>query len=473
MDGDVAPIHIPARNIDGGWSIDGLFDLATGIVLYVPVIFRASAIALLFLCGWGINIRVFERAHIPFRAVLGFQRDDAHASGVFGAARQLTLVLCACFLVHEAFVRRDNEVGMAAAQVTFWVVLVSLCTFSKQPAYVRLRSFLAARMRTFIAMREVHFVDVLMADVLTSMSKLLVDMRVVLCTFLGLFVSNVGGACMQGAVGPLLASLPFAVRSVQCIVAYRASDSKHNLVNLGKYLSAFPVIWVSALRHQSAPIEGIGLDQHDRTLQIAWLYAVTINSMYSFIWDVTMDWGLCRDSRSPHPLLRRELRFGAVWYYLAIVGDLGLRLCWSLKLSSHLQRHATGQAFVFLFEVLEVVRRISWIFLRVEWECLQKGVPMGGNISTSLGVAAAGAAHGGGGSGSSSSGSGGGRNGINININTGVKGDYFVYGDGAGGSAGSDAVSSVVTDAFASSGGGITGERDKTLTLSAPTLPGP
>lgn len=66
-------------------------------------------------------------------------------------------------------------------------------------------------------------------------------------------------------------------------------------------------------------------------------------------------------------------RYGnPLFYYCAIIMDLALRLCWSLKLSSHLQRHATGQAFVFLFEILEVFRRFVWNFFRVEWECVKE-----------------------------------------------------------------------------------------------------
>jgi 5-methylcytosine-specific restriction endonuclease McrBC regulatory subunit McrC len=66
-------------------------------------------------------------------------------------------------------------------------------------------------------------------------------------------------------------------------------------------------------------------------------------------------------------------RYGSpLYYYAAIFMDFALRLCWSLKLSSHLQRHASGQAWVFLFEVLEVFRRFVWNFFRVEWECVNQ-----------------------------------------------------------------------------------------------------
>ena len=149
--------------------------------------------------------------------------------------------------------------------------------------------------------------------------------------------------CMHSVVGPTLASLPYFVRAVQCYRAYLSTGSSHHLVNLGKYLSSFPVIWTSALKHQLAPMEGVKLDKHDQYLQLLWLYTVTINTLYSFLWDVLMDWGLCRSPRARHVLLRDDLLFQRPWvYYGAIVNDLALRLCWSLKLSSHLQQHASG-----------------------------------------------------------------------------------------------------------------------------------
>ena len=66
----------------------------------------------------------------------------------------------------------------------------------------------------------------------------------------------------------MLASLPYAIRAVQCYTSYRESGSSHHLINLGKYLSSFPVIWTSALKHQLAPVEGVTLDRHDQHLQV-------------------------------------------------------------------------------------------------------------------------------------------------------------------------------------------------------------
>lgn len=158
--------------------------------------------------------------------------------------------------------------------------------------------------------------------------------------------------CLHGVVGPSLASLPYLIRAVQCYRTYIETSRPHHLVNLGKYLSSFPVIWTSALKHQLAPVEGVLLDRHDQYLQVLWLYTVTINTLYSYLWDVLMDWGLCRSPNAKHVLLRDDLIFRhPVLYYAAMIADLALRLCWSLKLSSHLQQHASGSELILCHHV--------------------------------------------------------------------------------------------------------------------------
>lgn len=160
------------------------------------------------------------------------------------------------------------------------------------------------------------------------------------------------------------------------------------------------------------------------------LLAVAVNSGYSFWWDVTNDWGLTllqsvsRNARSSSPP-RTPLRFqktdfstspsplsgedeegssttlrGAsphesrptpqyprglrpillfndpIVYYIAISLNLVLRLTWSLKLSSHLHSMADLESGVFLMEALELIRRWVWVFFRIEWEAVKKGVSM-------------------------------------------------------------------------------------------------
>lgn len=180
------------------------------------------------------------------------------------------------------------------------------------------------------------------------------------------------------------------------------------------------------------------------------MLAVLINSLYSFWWDITNDWGLSllvpsgwrsstslqssyqliprhppsssslsnsrstastepslhtrsRSTLSPtpppsnslhpprpsrhtrafstaqspntsYPFLRPILLLpDPTIYYLAIALDLLLRFTWSLKLSPHLHEIGELEEGVFGMELLEVLRRWGWVYLRIEWEAVRKG----------------------------------------------------------------------------------------------------
>lgn len=55
-------------------------------------------------------------------------------------------------------------------------------------------------------------------------------------------------------------------------------------------------------------------------------------------------------------------------YYTAIGIDLLLRCTWSFKLSPHLDHFNDHEGGIFLMEIMEVLRRWMWIFLRIETE---------------------------------------------------------------------------------------------------------
>jgi hypothetical protein len=101
--------------------------------------------------------------------------------------------------------------------------------------------------------------------------------------------------------------LPYVLRFRQCLHEFYQSNysSPRPLANSLKYLSAFPVILLSAAQkivvHEIAQQKGITIEElgqtHDRwfgehPLFRLWLLAVVVNSMFSFYWDVAMDWGL-------------------------------------------------------------------------------------------------------------------------------------------------------------------------------------
>ena len=170
------------------------------------------------------------------------------------------------------------------------------------------------------------------------------------------------------------------------------------------------------------------------------LIAALVNSLYSFWWDVTNDWGFdllqftpktkqrLRSSSLPRPLvlpamhhrqesvtsprnsltspvsssrpsqrahpvgvhpygLRSRLLYPLPIYPIALFINLILRLTWSIKLSSHLHARAQseGSLFIFWVEVAEIVRRWLWVFIRVEWEIVKRTQEDGGHTEVTSG----------------------------------------------------------------------------------------
>lgn len=101
---------------------------------------------------------------------------------------------------------------------------------------------------------------------------------------------------------------------------------------------------------------------------------VIVNSLYSFWWDVVMDWNLTilTNPSAPGPKLwglRKTIHFSSPQlYYTAIFLDFILRMTWSVKLSPHLHHVNELEGGIFFMETLEVIRRWIWIFFRFEAE---------------------------------------------------------------------------------------------------------
>ncbi|GAA5939938.1 hypothetical protein JCM3775_007154 [Rhodotorula graminis] len=158
----------------------------------------------------------------------------------------------------------------------------------------------------------VPFCDIILADILTSSAKVLGDVWLAGCLVLtGEGVAGVAGdACKRVWGVPFMTSLPYLFRFRQCLseVYTRSTPTpRRSLLNALKYATAFPVIILSAMQ----TIIGDPFDADDDHLHEAgerwigrttlfnlWFLAVLVNSLYSFWWDVTNDWGLSLLSRS-------------------------------------------------------------------------------------------------------------------------------------------------------------------------------
>ena len=105
-----------------------------------------------------------------------------------------------------------------------------------------------------------------------------------------------------------------------------------------------------------------------------WLAASIFMTAYTYYWDLKFDWTLLDFSDdNKHCLLRKYLTYEtALKYYIAMVGNLLMRLTWLLTISPNIVA-ALGHdnLFTFLLGSIEVLRRGIWIVLIMETVYLQ------------------------------------------------------------------------------------------------------
>ncbi|POS76955.1 EXS family protein [Diaporthe helianthi] len=225
------------------------------------------------------------------------------------------------------------------------------------------------------------FADTLLADAFISLEIIYAD----LVLYLALLFSQITESpddpeyqAVRHIVKPIAMSIPVLIRFRQCLTEFGRAGSTQasegvwggwHLLNAGKYISSIPFIIFDILRREAedtpAGIPG--------EIFYLWLVSHSVNTAYSFWWDISRDWDLkllVRGSSEGHAFgLRKDLLlFGPAGYYLAIFTDLTLRCLWMLKISPSIDRVLDKSTWVFILTFLELVRRAMWALFRMEAE---------------------------------------------------------------------------------------------------------
>lgn len=220
---------------------------------------------------------------------------------------------------------------------------------------------------------RLQFRDFLVADIFTSLIQNFVDTGYTLCWIgNGGFISKNAtltaydtclpiGAQFFRTIVPLL---PYWWRFAQCLNKYYYTRKAFpHLINAGKYFTGIvfvTVMIVNVLSGESSALQW-------NAVYILGLVCRLANSMYCFVWDVVMDWGLCSNRK----LLRDELLLQSTWkYYGMILFDFVARLAWIPEIWVR-NMFADTQAYpTAIFALIEIVRRSLWVFFRIEWEVM-------------------------------------------------------------------------------------------------------
>jgi hypothetical protein len=165
---------------------------------------------------------------------------------------------------------------------------------------------------------------------------------------------------------PFATALPFWLRFLQCMSRYfealrngkKRWAAHQHLVNALKYVSALAVVATDTLTLYH------GGKMHDQSSYYhAWVVALVIKTVYCYVWDVTMDWGLWRTS-SPFALRSKTMFSHKKLYYVAMVTNAFGRVAWAFGISPH----QYPEEWTLWLQTVEVLRRIQWLIFRVENE---------------------------------------------------------------------------------------------------------
>ncbi|KAF8904444.1 EXS family-domain-containing protein [Gymnopilus junonius] len=428
--------------------------------LSFPLPYRTLFLVGLGILGWATNLHGLDALGVDVVATMELRTEHSHSkmlismhnSAVLNHSKAIELYHSSyriffdfstfCFLswllyrmVTHGNLSLVDAYGYIPVITAIVVILILLCPYNIFMKVER-EKFIGAIWRCVFppSSGPIYFSDVVFADIGTSFAKVFGDV------WLSLWMLKPGNSILFPPIQdgllywifPTIMSFPFFLRLRQCIIEYywEPSHTRRPLFNALKYATSFPVIFLSAaqrivvtdlMKEKGSTIKGEAWHGEHPLFRL-WLLAAVINSLYSFWWDVTNDWGLdllrfdshkSVERQVPKPLLlsrmhsdpplpeqihpasflgehskhrhrqscyglRAVLLYPRAIYPIIIFLNLLLRMTWSIKLSTHMHSFQDGSVAFFWLEVAELVRRWLWVFVRVEWEVIKKareGVP--------------------------------------------------------------------------------------------------
>ncbi|GIL87417.1 hypothetical protein Vretifemale_15533 [Volvox reticuliferus] len=328
---------------------------------------------------WGHNVQRFHALGVEYE--LCFSPKDRKFllpyGEIYRIASFLTIICLTCAAGFSALVSVGafGSAELTAVVMYFFATLLLVAPLDILGTPARL-FFGQTLQRVLLPFQDVSWADFLMADIMTSLSKSsgdLAKVAAVVVTGPALHALALGVSSKQ-LVNPLAPPvllaicLPYMIRFVQCIIVNRTTGNRSQLLNAAKYATAFPSIILTAIEHEHH-VRG---EKYE--LYSWWIAAMLLNSLYSFYWDIEMDWDMpwlvqpgCTNLLGVLrlPGLKLDALYSRVWYVWAIITNLALRLSWTHRLMGHLESYKTVALVIAL---LEVFRRYQWTYIRIETE---------------------------------------------------------------------------------------------------------
>ena len=341
-------------------------------------VFRGCGGLLFLQWFWGMSVWVWTRYRVNYIYLFDLNpRTVESPLSIFNSAVDNTLVFLVIMLLYYKAGAHDIPGNLPAG--LFPVLLVIYTMFqlvfplrTRMPMWGNIWKVVTA------PVSSPTFFHGYIGDIFTSMVKVFQDIAwTVFFVFSGDWLVNedlpaadrhpwAKTTYYRNILIPILTLFPLLIRFNQCLRRYADTGKRFpHLANAFKYalsqtvtlFGAFHPLYLDHNRHRDT-----------NWFQGFWMTAFIGSSLYSFWWDINMDWGL---GKMQYNFLGPRLMYPKRSMYYAIMSlDLVLRFAWVLTLIPP----DTGASFALphyltaVSMILELYRRTVWGFLRLENE---------------------------------------------------------------------------------------------------------
>ena len=344
------------------------------------VYYQAPVVATLACLMWARNVNVWHRLRLSPSPLICFSVEHTETE----LAEQFYRVAYMCalgLLTSMVFFLKTYDVDepFAATSILLVTYILPLVIWM-WPNHQKFGGHMRAYGRRLLYhcltpfSRPVGFADFFFADVLCSLAKSLSDLERVGCSMRHgiMLIHKSNGRCGDRSWRiPAVLVVPSTIRLLQCLRQFRDTRERKCIYNAIKYMSAFPVIIISGVRHL--------IEHEDWTAfwRPLWIGFCVFNTSFSFYWDIRHDWSLSMlggstrrlGEKTPFGLREKRIYGSPGVYYRAILLNLLLRISWTYKLAPHLRHHS---GVLWLATAAEITRRFHWSLFRVEVEYLRR-----------------------------------------------------------------------------------------------------
>jgi len=337
------------------------------------VFYRGPFLLIFYLCLLSINIAVWTKFGVNYIRIFQLKGRRLTPQLLLRISILLWTIWLICYM--STFVHNYLPISPFVFPL---ILLAFLVAYLFNPLNICLRGsrwWLIKTMWRLVCAPFYHvmFADFWLGDQLVSMSQAMKDLEFIGCFYINRFQDGVNTmqdttGCGSGGSIPMIifGTLPNWFRAAQCIRRYiDTREGFPHLANTLKYSLGFVDATLAYLNYYYSTHASITY------LYYALLANKVISALYSYYWDIVMDWGLIKFDGCLPVWGRQKIMYKhRCVYYLAMVEDLVLRFTWLyvLIIKFYLGPVLPDQTYVTVVALLEVFRRFVWNFFRVENE---------------------------------------------------------------------------------------------------------